>query len=97
MNKELGAGLIKELPEEDATFDGMHHIEWVSNYPTATFDFTYTTDQGTVTLTAASDGDKVTSVHLVIDAAAGDLTWTFVHGGASVTPPDTDAWDRETA
>ena len=102
MNKELGVGLIKELPEEGATFQGMHHIEWVSNYPTATLDFTYTTDKGTVTLTASSDGDKVRSVHLVIDEAAGDdsdidLTWTFVHGGASVTLPDTDAWDRGNA
>ena len=102
MDKELGAGLIKELPEEGATFYGMHHVNWVSNYPTATYEFTYTTDQGTVTLTASSEGDKVSSIHLVIDAAAGDdsdvdLTWTFVHGGASVTPPDTDAWDRGNA
>ena len=102
MNKELGAGLIKELPEEGATFHGMHHVNWVSNYPTAMYEFTYTTDQGTVTLTASSEGDKVTDIHLVIDAAAGDdsdsdLTWTFVHGGASVTPPDTDTWDRENA
>ena len=101
MDKGSGAGLIKELPEEGATFHGMHHVNWVSNYPTATYEFTYTTDQRTVTLTASSEGGKVSSIHL-IDAVAGDdsdidLTWTFVHGGASVTPPDTDAWDRENA
>ena len=102
MDKELGAGLIKELPEEGATFHCMHHINTLSNYHTATLDFTYTTEQGTVTLTASSDGDKVTSMHLVIDAVAGDdsdsdLTWTFVYGSATITLPDTDAWDREVA
>ena len=102
MDKELGAGLIKELPEEGATFHCMHHINTLSNYHTASLDFTYTTDEGTVTLTAASEGDKVTSIHLVIDAVLGDdsdvdLTWTFVHGNAAITLPDTDAWDKETA
>ena len=102
MDKELGAGLIKELPEEGATFHCMHHINTLNNYHTATLDFTYTTEQGTVTLTASSDGDKVTSMHLVIDAVAGDdsdsdLTWTFVYGSATITLPDTDAWDREVA
>ena len=102
MDKKLGAGLIKELPEEGATFHCMHHINTVSNYHTASLEFTYTTDRGTVILTASSEGDKVTAIHLVIDVAADDdsdvdLTWTFVHGNASVTLPDTDAWDREGA
>ena len=102
MDKELGAGLIKELPEEGATFHCRHHINTINNYQTASLEFTYTTDQGTVTLTASSEGDKVTSMHLVTDAAAGDdsdsdLTWTFVYGAAAITLPDTDAWDREVA
>ena len=102
MDKELGAGLIKELPEEGATFHCMHHINTTDNYHTASLEFTYTTEQGTVTLTASSEGDKVTSMRLVIDAAAGDdsdvdLTWTFVYGSAVITLPDTDAWDREAA
>ena len=102
MDKELGAGLIRELPEEGATFHCMHHINTTANYHTASLELTYTTEQGTVTLTASSEGDKVTSMHLVIDATAGDdsdcdLTWTFVHGAADITLPDTDAWDREVA
>ena len=102
MDKALGAGLVRELPEEDATFHCMHHINTTDNYHTASLEFTYTTDQGTVTLTGSSDGDKVTDVHLVIDAADGDdsdsdLTWTFVYGSAAITLPDTDAWDREVA
>jgi len=102
LDKELGVGLMKELPEEDATFHCMHHINTISNYRTASLEFTYTTDQGTVTLTGTSEGDKVTGIHLVIDAVAGDdsdidLTWKFVHGNAAITLPDTDAWDSENA
>jgi len=98
---DKNAELIKKLPEEGATFHGMHHVNWVSNYPTATYEFTYATDQRTVRLTASSEGGKVSSIHL-IDAVTGDdsdidLTWTFVHWIASVTPPDTDAWDRGNA
>ena len=103
MNKTLGVGVVKELPEEEgATFHALTHIERVSHIPTASYEFTYTTDKGTLTLTAASYEDKVNSVHLVIGATAengsdSDLTWTFVHGGAAVDLPDTDAWDRENA
>lgn len=98
MSKETGAGIVKELPEENAEFHGRVHIKRVSNYPTGTLDFTYTTEKGTLDLTASSEGDKVNSLRLVTSATteggyATDLTWTFVHGNASVTLPDTDAWD----
>ena len=102
MSKTEGASLVKELAEEGATFHCMTHIEWVSNYPTGDLDFSYTADTKTVKLTANSDGDKVTDARLVITDLADsandvDLTWSFVHGGAAVSLPDTDAWDRADA
>ena len=102
MNAEDGVGIVKKLTEEGATFQCMSHVEWVSNYPTGDLDFTYTTDKHTLSLTGCSDGDKVTTARLVItetaaEAADVDWTWTFVHGGASVTLPDIEAWEGENA
>ena len=105
MNASVGIGVVKGLAEEtDASFHCRTDVERVSYYPTASLDFTYTigTDTVIVALTAASEGDKVNSVRLVINEAAegghnSDLTWEFAHGNAAVTLPDTDAWDRENA
>ena len=102
MSKYAGVDIVKELSEEDATFHCKTHIERISNYPTGSLEFTYTTDKGSLALTASSEGDKVNSLRLVISETdesghAGDLTWTFVHGNAAITLPDTDAWDRENA
>ena len=99
MNKHDGTGVVKELSEEGATFNCMTHIERVSHYPTGSLDFSYTTDRSSVTLTASSEGDKVNSLHLVINETAEggraeDLTWTFVYGNAAITLPDVDAWDK---
>lgn len=100
MSKYAGTGIIKDLSEEGATFHCTTHIERIDNYPTGSLEFAYIADKADIALTASSEGDKVNSLRLVISETAegghaDDLTWTFVYGNASITLPDTDAWDGE--
>lgn len=94
MSKSTGIGLVRDYSEGSGEFHCVTHIERVSGFATATLTFTYTAADRTITFTASSEGDKVQSARLVIDETI-DLTWTFVYGGASVTLPDTDAWDGQ--
>ncbi len=97
MNASNGIGLVRDLSEDGGAFHCLTHIERVSGFATATLTLTYTADR-TVTVTASSEEEKVQTVRLTIaepdDSLTTDLTWTFVYGGASVTFPDTDSWDK---
>ena len=97
MSRDSGVGIAGDLAEENAVFECRTTIEREEGASTGSLSFTYTADRRSVTVTASSEDDLVTSVHVVInDAANGessDLTWTFANGGANVSLPDTDAWE----
>ena len=100
MYGDHGVAILKGLPEENATFDCSIHNERISGFETGTLTLTYTSAEGTLNLTATSEESKVKSLCIAINAENSDsseYTWTFVYGGASVTVPDTDAWDRDAA
>ena len=88
-----------DVPEENENFRCFSTIEWRNHVSSGSLKFTCTTEERTFTITASLDQDKVQILRVLIADADGgsisDLTWTFVHGGASVTLPDVDAWDRE--
>ena len=99
MNKENGISAADDVPEKDENFRCFSTIEWRENVSSGSLEFTCTAEDRTFAITASRDRDVVQTLCVVITGADGetvsDLTWTFAHGGASVTLPDTDAWDRE--
>ena len=102
MGKYNGANLISMLPEAGATFSCVSNGEKKDGVTTGSLTVDYTSGNGTLKLTADSKENLVQSLRMEIndktDAAAGrEMTWTFVYGSASITLPDTDAWDREAA
>ena len=95
MSKYNGVNIVELLPE-NGTYNCKVHGEKKNGVITGSLNFTYTTGEGTVTITATSEENKVRTLRIAMSDGA-DLTWTFVYGNASVTLPDTDAWDREAA
>lgn len=99
MNDSTGAGVVKGLLEEDATFNCTTHLERISGFATSTLNFTYTSANTTVSITASAEENIVQNVRVSIsDVNAeynSDLSWTFAYGNASVSLPDVDAWDKE--
>lgn len=96
MNDVSGAGIVSGLPEEDATFSCQMRVERISGFATSSLDFTYTSANKSVTISASAEEKKVQTLHVVINEAGedkSDLTWTFSHGGASLTLPDIAAWN----
>ena len=94
--------LVKMLPAEGATYSCKSHADKEEGAITASLTFEYKTTAGTFTITASSANDLVQTVHLVLNdttdsQANRDLTLTFAYGSASITLPDTDAWDEEAA
>ncbi len=99
MNDTVGVGIVKGLSEEGATFNCKKNIERVNGFATSSLDFTYASADRMVTITASAEEERVKTLRIIIidDAEGGhgsDLTWTFTYGGASVTIPDVDAWDK---
>ena len=93
-----GIGIVRDFSESGAEYRCVTHIEWLEDLATGTLTYTYTASDRTVTLSASSEEELVLSVRLVIEdtvegGRSGERTWTFVHGGAAVSIPDTDAWD----
>ena len=100
MYGDHGIAILEGLPEEKATFDCSIHNQRISGFETGTMTLTYTSAEATISLTATSEESKVKSLRIAINAENSDSSeyaWTFVYGGASVTLPDTDGWDRDTA
>ncbi|MCR4726270.1 MAG: hypothetical protein K5753_03525 [Clostridia bacterium] len=99
MNKDSGASVADEIPEIGDNFHCRATIEWENNVSRGSLEFTCATEQRTFSMTATADKGFVQTLRVVITDAEGetvsDFTWTFVYGGASVTLPDVDAWDRE--
>ncbi len=99
LNKENGLSVADDVPEKGENFSCRSTIEWKSNVSSGTLDFTCTADDRNYAITASLDRDLVQTLRVVITTADGetvsDLSWSFVYGDASVTLPDTDAWDRE--
>lgn len=100
MSKYNGVGIASVLPEEDSTFHCVSKGEKKNGVTTGSLEFVYTTTGGTLKITADSKENLVQSFRITTSDttdpdASRELTWTFVYGGASVTPPDTDEWDRE--
>ena len=99
MNDESGTAIVDQLPEEGGEFHCTTRVERISGIATSTLEFTYESANRTVCLSASADEKKVEALHVEInDTSEGgrssDLTWTFVYGGATVTLPDVDAWDK---
>lgn len=99
MNDSTGVGIVNNLSEEGATFNCRKNVERISGFATSSLDFTYASADRTVTITASAEEERVKTLRIIIidDAEGGhgsDLTWTFTYGGASVTIPDVDAWDK---
>ena len=102
LGKYGGVGLVDSLPEEGNTFSCIRKGERKDGVTTGSLEFVFTTESGTLKITADSKENLVKTLRIVVTDKSGlnasrDLTWTFVYGGASVTIPDTDAWDREAA
>ena len=99
LNKENGLSVADDVPEVNENFRCRSTIEWRNHVSSGSLEFTCTAEDRNYAITASLDQDKVQSVRVLVTAAEGetvsDLTWTFVYGGASVTLPDVDAWDRE--
>ena len=101
MNSTDGVGIVNDLADEDATYNCMTSLERISGYATSSLDFTYTSANNAVTISASAEENVVKNLHIIIKDAEGktlsDLIWTFAYGGAHITLPDVDAWDEETS
>lgn len=102
MSKYNGVNIVSILPEEGSAFSCVSRGERRDGVTTGSLEFNFTTEAGTLKITADSKENLVQTIHIVVNdnttpEASRDITWTFVYGGASVTLPDTDAWDREAA
>ena len=102
LGKYGGVGLVDSLPEEGNTFSCVSRGERKDGVTTGSLEFVFATESGTLKITADSKDNLVQTLRIVVADKSGlnasrDLTWTFAYGGASVTIPDTDAWDREAA
>ena len=97
MGKYLGINLVSALPEENATFSCVSKGEKKDGVTTGSLTFDYTTESGTIKITADSKENLVQTIRIVVtdnatSEANRDFTWTFEYGSASITLPDTDAW-----
>ncbi len=102
LGKYVGVGIVDSLPEEGNTFSCVSKGERKDGVTTGSLEFVFTAPTGTLKITADSKDNLVQTLRIVIVDnsdlnASRDFTWTFVYGGASVTLPDTDAWDTEDA
>ena len=102
LGKYGGVGLVESLPEEGNTFSCVSKGERKDGVTTGSLEFVFTTESGTLKITADSKENLVQTLRIVVEDNSGlnasrDISWTFVYGGASVEVPDTDAWDREEA
>lgn len=96
MSKVNGVNIVELLPEDKGTYSCKTHGEKKDGVTTGSLEFSFTADEGSITITASSEENKVKT--LTVSVSDGNtLTWTFVYGNASVELPDTDAWDREAA
>ncbi len=94
--------VISWVPEKDASFHCVVNGEKTDGAVSNSLTLECTATGGTITITAASEENLVKNVHIVLNdttdpSASRDLTLTFEYGSASITLPDTDAWDREEA
>ena len=94
MSQYNGVNIVELLPDDEGVYNCKSHSEKKDGVTTGSLDFSFTVDEGTITITAASEENKAKTLHIVSSDSA-DLTWAFVYGGASITLPDTDAWDKE--
>lgn len=94
MSQYNGVNIVELLPEEKGTYNCKTHGEKKNGVITGSLNFIFTAGEGTVTITASSEENKVRTLRIATSDGA-DLTWTFAYGNASITLPDTDAWDRE--
>jgi hypothetical protein len=92
--------LIELLSEDTGTFLCSSQIEEIDGEQVGTLNFGYTAQSGSLSITAtATDGlvrsFSVVKNSLIAEESNTDITTTIVYGGASVSIPDTDAWDAE--
>ena len=90
------------IPEEGGTFTASNKGEEKNDESSATLNFDYSSNDGTLKITATAENGLVKSVSIVTTNPAHpeynrNITMTFAYGSAVVTLPDTDAWDREAA
>lgn len=102
LNKYTGFYVVSLLPEDNATFNCVVNNERKDGVTTGSLSFTYDSNMGSVQIDATSEENKIKTIsYLSInknDASDKvERTWSFVYGSASITLPDTDAWDREAA
>ena len=93
MSKYDGVNIVSMLPEDMGTYNCKSHSEKKDGITSGSLEFNFTAEEGTITITAASEENKVKTLQIVTSDGA-DATWTFVYGGASIELPDTDAWDE---
>ena len=92
--------IVEMIPETAGTFTCTSRVDEKNGSTTGTLTFDFVSENGTVKITAAAKDELVQTFSvekqgLVESEQSVSVTATIVYGGATVTLPDTDAWDAE--